>query len=72
MATAMDLVHCIDEISKCSTAAEGLEILDSYDIPLEHEVYCCLLASCVNRGEITLLKRQLDIAETAIFSTTEK
>ncbi len=72
MTTAMDLALCIDEISKCSTAAEGLEILDSYDIPLKYKMYCCLLASCVNRCEITLLKRQLDIAETAIFSTTKK
>lgn len=72
MATAMDLVHCIDEISKCSTAAEGLEVLDTYGLSDQDSLYCCLLVSCINRSEITLLNKQLDIAERAIFSTTEK
>lgn len=61
------LTCCAADIAQCTTLEEVLNILDKYDLKNEEWVYCCILATCMNRKEINLLEKQLSIAERSIL-----
>ena len=57
------LTCCASEVAQCTTPEEVLNTLDKYELKNEEWVYCCILASCMNRKEINLLEKRLSAAE---------
>ena len=57
MTNDMILTYCASDVAQCTTPKEVLNILDKYELKNEEWVYCCILASCMNRKEINLLKK---------------
>lgn len=60
------LTCCASDVAQCTTPEEVLNILDKYELKNEEWVYCCILASCMNRKEINLLEKQLSAIERTL------
>ena len=74
MTNSTILTRCISDISQCTTIDEVFDVLDKYGLDSDSadSVYCCIVASCVNRKEINLLEKQLSAAESALLMKHEK
>lgn len=65
--TNVEMQVCIGKIMQCTDPKEVIDILDKCDLNLSEKLYCCIAASCVNKSNVEMLEKQLELAESNIL-----